>query len=260
MTINRDSIKAPGSPLAAGKPVQPAARLAQERISGLVAVVPPSGVGRSYASRFHSGLAGLWNAVRACFSRAPGRRQARWPGVRQRWRPRRTAPAARARIDPEASQRELMDALYAAWNSRPAATTWTPWSTDCARPSGIASGTPDIRADAGCRDRKGDGQVPRLSHAGFRFLQRILAAASAPASGRGRQGAGRAAARVARQGRRCCRPSSGTWATAMPGHSPSCCWPARSRQAWPASRRMMRVPPATTLTSNRPCVPLWLCL
>ena len=72
MTINRDSIKAPGSPLAAGKPVQPAARLAQERISGLVAVVPPSGVGRSYASRFHSGLAGLWNAVRACFS--PGAR------------------------------------------------------------------------------------------------------------------------------------------------------------------------------------------
>ena len=59
---------------------------------------------------------------------------------------------------------------------------------------------------------------------------------------------------------RCCRPSSGTWATAMPRHSPSCCWPARSRQAWPASRRMMRVPPATTLTSNRPCVPLWLCL
>lgn len=115
MTINRDSIKPSGSPLAAGKPVQPAARLAQERISGLVAVVPPSGVGRSYASRFHSGLAGLWNAIRACFS--PG---ARTQAGETAGRPAEgaaatpTAPAARAWIDPEASQREAMDALYAA--------------------------------------------------------------------------------------------------------------------------------------------------
>ncbi|MBP8322430.1 hypothetical protein KAF81_32835 [Pseudomonas aeruginosa] len=114
MTINRNSVQPPSGRLVASKPVQEAARPAPGRILGRPVVVLPSETSRSYGSRFHSGLAGLWASIKACFS-PQGRAQA--CGIAKRPdaapSPLGTAPAVQARIDPVAHQREVMGQLYA---------------------------------------------------------------------------------------------------------------------------------------------------
>ncbi|MFY3856181.1 hypothetical protein ACOTH4_18540 [Achromobacter xylosoxidans] len=107
MTINRNSVQPPSGRLVVSKPVQEAARPASGRILGRLVVVLPSGADRSYASRFHSGLAGLWASIKGCFS-PRGRMQA--CGVAT---PPDAAPMAQARIDPVAHRRETMEQLYA---------------------------------------------------------------------------------------------------------------------------------------------------
>lgn len=107
MTINRNSVQPPSGRLVVSKPVQEAARPASGRILGRLVVVLPSGAGRSHASRFHSGLAGLWASIKACFS-PRGRMQACGAAT-----PPDGAPMAQARIDPVAHRREAMEQLYA---------------------------------------------------------------------------------------------------------------------------------------------------
>lgn len=115
MTINRNSVQPPSGSLVASTSVQGAARPAPGGILGRPVVVLPSGTGRSYASRFHSGLTGLWASIKACFS-PRGRAQACGAALRPDAAPSSpwTASVAQARNDPVAHQREAMEQLYAA--------------------------------------------------------------------------------------------------------------------------------------------------